>query len=158
MPLQLFFHGDMEMIHLWGSVGDQEVTMMGCAIPRQEYQHLGTWFMARLKDLDALFQLSMTDLNRSWKGSASHSSHRDHSDESPSAATGTWSTSDPQMYPTAPKSYRQGEDGAALGSPVWLLAVPACPQGEPGLGCKAEGIKGGRSRSGQEIAWGCSML
>lgn len=158
MPLQLFFHGDMEMIHLWGSVGDQEVTMMGCAIPRQEYQHLGTWFMARLKDLDALFQLSMTDLNRSWKGSASHSSHRDHSDESPSAATGTWSTSDPQMFPTAPKSYRQGEDGAALGSPVWLLAVPACLQGEPGLGCKAEGIKGGRSQSGQEIAWGCSML
>lgn len=59
MPLQLFFHGDMEMIHLWGSVGDQEVTMMGCAIPRQEYQHLGTWFMARLKDLDAISQLSM---------------------------------------------------------------------------------------------------
>ena len=58
--------------------------------------------------------------------------------------------------PQPQKSYWQGGNGAALGSPVCLLAVPIFPQGEPGLGCKTEGIKGGRSQSGQENAWGCS--
>lgn len=103
--------------------------MMGCSIPRQEYQHLGTGFMAGLEDLGALSQLSMTEPNRSWQGSASHSSHRYRSDGSSPAAAGTWSASDPQMLPTAPKKLLAGRGQNSTGLSSLSACCPRIPPG-----------------------------